>query len=100
MQTPMGYEFTTTLVQDFQIASVFGEEAVRTTYQEVFNAWKHDIVWMTEMYIALNWEIWRLYESGNKELAFVYNELWDKLGAYVYENFEDDDLRFFFEVTD
>lgn len=99
MQTLMGYKFTTTLVNDFQIASVFGEDAVRDTYKRVFKQWKHDIVWMTEMYIALNWEIWRLYESDEK-LARVYDELWQTLGEYVCENFKDDDLRFFFEVTD
>ena len=99
MQTPMGYEFRTTLVEDFQIASCFGEEAVRTTYQEVFNDWKDNIVWMAEMYIALNWEIRRLYQT-NEKLALVYDELWRELGEYVYNHFEGKDLTFFFEVTD
>lgn len=100
MQTPMGYEFTTTLVTDFQIASCFGEKAVRDTYSTVFRTWKHDIIWMTEMYIALNWETWRQYEAGNEMLAKVYEELWNTLGEYVFDNFTGDDISFFLEVTD
>ena len=82
MQTPMGYEFETTLVTDFQIASHFGEKAVRDTYAEVFDGWKENIVWMTEMYIALNWEVWRLYEI-NEKLAWVYQELYKRLYEYI-----------------
>lgn len=101
MQTPNGYKFQTTLVEDFQIASAFGAGAVRDTYKRIMRYYGHDIVYLTEMYIALNWEMWRLYEK-NEKLAQTYQRLWDKLYEYVYETFKDDEaaLRFFYEVTD
>lgn len=99
METPMGYKMQTTFVQDFAIAERFGEAAVRSTYKQAFEEWKDNYVYLTELVIALNWGIWRNYET-NPKLAEVYNELWEEADGYACDNLKGDELSFFYEVTD
>ena len=99
METPMGYKMQTTFVQDFMIAERFGEAAVRDTYKRAFKEWKDNYIYLTELVIALNWGIWRNYET-NQKLAEVYNELWEEADGYACDNLRGDELSFFYEVTD
>jgi len=99
METPMGYKMQTTFVEDFVIAERFGEAAVRDTYKRAFDEWKDNYVYLTELVIALNWGIWRNYET-NPKLAEVYNELWEEADGYACDNLKGDELSFFYEVTD
>lgn len=99
MQTPNGYEMQTTFVEDFKIADIFGIDAVKDTFDRAFDEWKDNYVYLTELVIALNWGIWRHYET-NEPLARVYNELWKKADLYAQENLKGEELSFFYQVTD
>lgn len=99
MRDMSGYQTITTFYYDFSIADRFGEKAVRSTYRDAFNGWKHDYKYLTELYLVLNHKIWELYES-NKSLAKVYDELWRKLGCWMDENLSKDELRYFYDTID
>lgn len=99
MQTPMGYEMQTTFVEDFMIADKFGIPAVKDTFRRAFEGWKDNYVYLTELVIALNWGIWRHYET-NPKLAEVYNELWEKADNYACTHLKGEELSFFYQVTD
>ena len=99
METPMGYKMQTTFVEDFMIAERFGVDAIRDTYKRAFDEWKDDYVYLTELVIALNWGIWRNYET-RPEIAEVYNELWEKADEYACDHLKGDELSFFYRVTD
>lgn len=94
-----GYQCITTFWIDFSIADQFGVNAVRDTYNRAFNEWKSDYKYLTELVMVLNHKIWQHYKT-NKQLAEVYNELWEQADAYAYDNLKDEELRYFFEVTD
>jgi hypothetical protein len=57
-------------------------------------------VYLTELVISLNWKIWEHYENGNRDFAKVYTELWQKADIYARDNLKDEELSFFYRVTD
>ncbi len=99
MQTPTGYEMQTTFVEDFMIAERFGVAAIKDTYKRVFKYWKDNYVYLTELVIALNWGIWRNYET-NPTIAEVFQELWEKADKYACTHLKGEELSFFYRVTD
>ena len=94
-----GYTPMTTFFADLSIAECFGAKAIRETYDRVLVEWKSDIKYITEFVLCLNHKIWMLYEV-DEPIARVYDELWKKAVQFVYDNYEGDDLSYYFQVTD
>lgn len=90
----------TTFWSDFSIADKFGLSAIKDTYRRAFDAWKDDYRYLTELVMVLNHKIWEHYEKGNKQKYELYNDLWIKADAYAIDNLNDDELMYFFMVTD
>ena len=99
MQDMSGYKPFTTFYYDFTIADAFDEKAVRDTYKRVMKSWSHDYKYLTELYLVLNHKIWELYES-NRILAQVYDELWRDCGKWCDTWLPEDELEYFYRVTD
>ena len=99
MTLPNGYEMTTTFMMDFSIADKFGITAIKDTYKRAFEEWKDNYVYLTELVIVLNLKIWEWYEK-NEDVAKVYNSLWEEADVYACENLKDDELSFFYRITD
>lgn len=94
-----GYKPQTTFYEDFSIADCFGVGAVKDTFRRAFEGWKDDVVYLTELVMALNWKIWEHY-GHNDTLAKVYNDLWEKADGYAVENLKGEDLAYFYRTTD
>lgn len=94
-----GYHPLTTFYTDFSIADHYGVASIIDTYNRVMEAWKSDYKWLTELVMVLNWKIWEHYKT-NREYAKVYDELWKKADEYALDNLKDDELSYFFEITD
>jgi hypothetical protein len=95
----MDFKFKSSFMQDFSIANMFGEKAVRDTYSRAFKEWHSDVEYITEFTIALNYWIWLLYEK-DEQLAKVYDELWRKADAWCMDNLKGDDLSYYLRTTD
>ena len=95
----MDYEFITTFNSDFTIADRFGNNAIKDTFNRAFKEWKHNYKYLTELVLVLNWKIWEHYEKDN-EKAKIYNDLWIKADNYAVNNLKDDELKYFYEITD
>lgn len=95
-----GYKPITTFWQDFSIADHFGKDAITDTYNRAFKEWKSDYKYLTELALVLNWKCWEHYEKGNKELSELYNEYWQVVDNYAYDNLKEQELRYYFEKTD
>ena len=95
-----GYTTLTTFWQDFSIADIFGEEAIRDTYRRAFKEWKTDYKYLTELVMVLNWKLWHYYEEGDEEYAVVYDELWKQADEYACENLKGAELTYFLKTTD
>ena len=90
----------TTFWLDFSIADKFGLSAIKDTYRRAFDCWKNDYRYLTELVMVLNHKIWEHYEKGNKQKSKLYNDLWIKADAYAINNLKDDELMYFYMVTD
>ena len=99
MMEQCGYEVRTTFWDDFSIAEKFGVEAVKNTYNRVFNEWKTNVEYITELVLVLNWKIWQ-HNEKNETLALVYNDLWEKCDGWCMENLQGDDMDYFLSTTD
>ena len=94
-----GYEMKTTFWSDFTIADKFGIEAIRDTYTRAFEEWRKNIEYITELVIVFNHKIWEWYEK-DEEMARVYNDLWEELDNWVFENFSEKEIQYFLKITD
>ena len=90
----------TTFWMDFSIADRFGANAVKDTYKRAFNEWKNNYVYLTELVLVLNHKIWQWWEAKNQTMAAVYDKLWREADEYAVNNLKDDELTYFYKVTD
>lgn len=95
-----GYQPKTTFWQDFEIANAFGKKAVEDTFNRAFEEWKTDVVYLTELVLILNWQMWMWHDLDNDDMGMLYNNLWEKADQWAMENLKDDDLKYFLHTTD
>ena len=84
---------------DFSIADRFGAHAIIDTFKRAFRSWKDDYKYITELVMVLNWKIHEHYNS-NDRYAEIYNNLWQDLNSWAIENLKDEELNYFYEITD
>ena len=92
-------EMKTTFYSDFTIADYYGAYAIEDTYNRAMKAWKNDYEYLTELVMVLNWKIFEWYEK-NKDVANLYNTLWEKADEYARENLKGKELEYFYKTTD
>lgn len=95
-----GYQMQTTFWDDFSVADAFGADAVLDTYKRCFDEWKGDYKYLTELVMVLNWKIWQHYYGGNNILSNIYDNLFDKCATYAQDNLTEEELRYYYRITD
>ena len=98
-----GYKPQTTFWQDFAIAEQYAVRGVRETYERIMNEWSDNYIYLTELVMVLNWNIWYWYAGEScyaKDLTEVYNELWDKTSEYALDHLKDDELDYYLRTVD
>ena len=94
-----GYELLTSFWEDFSIADQFGLKAIQDTYNRAFEEWKNDYRYLTELTLVLNNNICN-YKKKRPDFAALYNSLWKDADQYAVENLKDEELGYYFDVTD
>lgn len=96
----IGYEMKTTWWGDFTVAELIdGVKGVKDTFNRAWKYWRNDKVYTTELALVLNWKAWQWSEKDD-DLSKLYTELWQKLDAYVMDNWKGDDLKYYLHTTD
>ena len=98
-----GYEPKTTFWQDFAIAEADAIKGVRETYERVMREWSDNYIYLTELVMVLNWNIWYWHEGESyyaKDLTEVYNELWAKTHDYALDHLKDEELQYYLRTVD
>ena len=98
-----GYKPQTTFWDDFMIAEKFGVNAVRDTYNRAMRAWSKNYIYLTELVMVLNWNIWYWDGAGTKKaeaLTELYNELWAKTHDYALDHLTGDELQYYLRTVD
>ena len=83
----------------FSIADKFGVEAIKDTYKRVFQEWKYDYKYITELAMVLNWKLWRWY-GKNDELSMLYDSLWKEIDGWCIDNLKGKELEYYYKTTD
>lgn len=99
IEAETGYKPITTFWQDFTIAEKYGKDAVKETYDRAFNEWKDNYKYLTELVLVLNHKLWRHSET-NKDLALVYQDLWEKTDNYALDNLKGEEQSYFLSIID
>ena len=94
-----GYKTQTTFWEEFSVAECFEVDTVKDTYKRVFNEWKNNYIYLTELVMVLNWKIWQWHERDD-ELARLYNELWAEADEWACCNLQGEELKYFYDTTD
>ena len=92
--------FSTTFWTDFSIADMFGEDAVRDTFDRAFGEWKDNYLYLTDLVAVLNHKLWQHYNNGDERMTRLYNDLWEKSQSYGYDHLEGEELEYFWRVLD
>lgn len=95
-----GYKPQTTYYMDLSIAEPFGERAIRDTIRQARRDMGHNVVYMTELCMALNWKIWEHHDRGHGGAARIYDTLWREQEDWCLSHFSGEDLDYFFETID
>lgn len=102
-QTETYGTLTSTFTGDFNIAEdLGGAHAVEDTFARAFACWKHDVRYLANLAMVVNHKSWQ-HADANPELSRLYAEFYYAVRDFVYDDdspFDDDDIRYFFEVTD
>ena len=95
----LDYECQTTFWEDFSIAELFGEEAIRDTYRRTKAEWSKDRIYGTELSMVLNHKCWYWYEK-DLEISRLYARLWEEYHDWVLDNWKGEDLGYYLRITD
>ena len=95
-----GYTQRTTFWDDFTIAERFGVKAIKDTYKNAFQSWKHDIVFIVELVLVLNWKMLYMEEKHMTEKSVMYYKCWVELSNWCERHLEAGAYEYFISVTD
>lgn len=96
-----GQKPLTTYFTDFSFAEIANNvQVVKDTYDILFNdaltkGYKH----LTELVMVLCYKVWEHYQK-NEELYKIYDELYRQTNSYAWSNLKDEELSYFFSITD
>lgn len=96
------YELFTTFFFDLSIAEYYGKDAIEETYETVVKSWLSDYKYFAEFVLCLNWKIWSWYGLGYKDVGLIYDKLWKKADALIWERYGEDEeaSSYIFHVLD
>lgn len=95
----LNYKFETTFWEEFSIAECYGSDGIREHYDIVFEQWKDDVKYLTELVLVLNLKI-STWFGVDDTIGLTYDELWKESDAYALGTFKGDDLHYYLSTLD
>ena len=80
-------------MKDFAIADLFGEDAIRDTFNRAKAEWKDNADYYGSFVMTLNHRLQWHYDNGNEDYARLYDELWREANESIYELFKGEELQ-------
>lgn len=106
MTNAMGVEIVdNTFFEDFATASLFGQRAIRETYDRCIESWRGDAHYMAALVLALNQLCWLFASKGRDDLGRLYESLFfEAEDAFWFDadagRFSEEEVAYFFSATD
>lgn len=99
LEETFDFKFESTFWEEFSFAEDYGSEGVREHYDLVFNQWKDNLKYLTELVLVLNWKISTWY-GVDDTLGLTYDQLWKETDGYALETLKGDDLHYYLHTLD
>ena len=99
LEETFDFKLESTFWEEFSIAEDYGSEGVREHYDLVFNQWKDNLKYLTELVLVLNIKIFIWY-GVDDDLGQMYDQLWKETDGYALETLKGDDLHYYLSTLD
>ncbi len=96
------YRSKTTFWDDFSIAEQYEDVepgAIERTYKSAMKHWKRDYEYLTELVLVLNHKMW-MWAEKNERMGKLYEHFWNEARQYAETHLKDDELKYYYRVTD
>lgn len=93
------FKLESTFWEEFSIAESYGSDGIREHYNLVFEQWKDNLEYLTELVLVLNWKISQWF-GVDDTIGLTYDELWKMTDAYALETLKGDDLHYYLSTLD
>lgn len=99
LEKMLDFKFESTFWEEFSIAEDYGAEGVREHWNLVFEQWKGNIKFLTELVLVLNIKLF-IWFKVDDDLGLTYEELWKETDGYALETLKGDDLHYYLHTLD
>ena len=99
LQDTLGFEFQTTFWEEFSISDKYGSQGVVEHYKVVFDQWKNNVKFLTELVLVLNLKIASWFQVDDT-LGRTYETLWKITDSWALDTLKGDDLHYYLKALD
>lgn len=93
------FKFETTFWEEFCIAENYGSDGIREHYKVVFDQWKNNLKFLTELVLVLNWKV-STWFGVDDTIGKTYDELFRKTDSFAIDTLKGDDLHYYLSTLD
>lgn len=99
LEKMLNYKFESTFYEEFSIAEEYGADGIREHYDLVFNQWKDNLKFLTELVLVLNLKIFLWYGVDDTN-GKTYDQLWKETDGYALDVLKGEDLHYYLSTLD
>ena len=93
LEKMLNYKFESSFWEEFSIAEDYGPEGIHHHYDIVFEQYKDNLKYLTELVLVLNIKIFIWY-GVDDDLGQMYDQLWKETDGYALETLKGDVLHY------
>lgn len=93
------FKFESSFWEEFSIAENYGSDGIREHYKVVFDQWKGNLKYLTELVLVLNWKI-STWFGVDDSIGKTYDELMRDADGYALNTLKGDDLHYYLSTLD
>lgn len=99
LEKMLNYKFESSFWEEFSIAENYGPDGIHHHYDIVFEQYKDNLKYLTELVLVLNIKIFIWY-GVDDDLGQMYDQLWKETDGYALETLKGDDLHYYLSTLD
>ena len=99
LEKMLDYKFESSFWEEFSIAEDYGAEGVKEHYKVVFDQWKGNLKYLTELVLVLNWKI-STWFGVDDTIGKTYDELLRDADVYALNTLKGEDLHSYLSTLD
>ena len=99
LEKMLDFKFESSFWEEFSIAEEYGPEGIRRHYDTVFDQYKDNLKYLTELVLVLNIKIFIWY-GVDDTIGKMYDKLWKETDSYALNTLKSDDLHYYLSILD